>query len=324
MVRTAVGAALLPRLCSAGLAHAAAPAPTGHFPGSLALGRIEAESGGRLGVFAYDCGAKQGFGWRADERFAMCSTFKLSLAALALREIDAGRLKGDEMLGFSALDVLPNSPVTGAVAGLGGMGGGGLRVLDLAEAAVETGDNLAANLLLARLGGPGRVTAFWRELGDTVSRLDRTEMALNAVLPGEVHDTTAAAPLALALAGVLAGTVLSPASRERLLGWMGEATTGLARLRAGVPEGWWAGDKTGTVAEPGMATRINDIALLRPPAGAAGVVGPLVVTAFFEPAGAPQDIRPADEAVLAKVGRVVVDPASWALSGSAMTEERAQ
>ncbi|KAG5733749.1 hypothetical protein E4T56_gene20708 [Termitomyces sp. T112] len=48
---------------------------------SQALAALEAEHGGRLGVWAWFAD-RPAFGWRADERFAFCSSFKLSLAAM--------------------------------------------------------------------------------------------------------------------------------------------------------------------------------------------------------------------------------------------------
>lgn len=269
--------------------------------GMRALGKLERSVGGRLGAYAMDTATGQGFGWRENELFGMCSTFKLSLAALVLREVDAGRLPADERLVWSVLDVLPNSPVTGSAIGPQGM-----TAVALAQAAQQTSDNLAANLVLKRLGGPGALTAFWRSLGDTVSRLDRYETALNLVPAGEVRDTTSARAITASVAQFLTGAVLTPRSRDLLLGWMAQTTTGLRRIRGGLPVGWSAGDKTGTGMTPGMDSKINDIAIVFPPGRA-----PLVVTCFYEPPYAPQVIRPQDEAVLAAVGQIVADRNSW-------------
>lgn len=277
-------------------------APPRH-AGAMALEKLERQAGGRLGAYVFDTGSGLGYGWRAGERFAMCSTFKLSLAALALREVDAGRLDPREILPYAALDVLPNSPVSGAHAGEGGM-----AVLALAEAAQKTSDNLAGNLVMARLGGPPGMTAFWRSLGDTVSRLDRIETALNAVAPGEEQDTTLPEAMARSVAQFTTGAVLTPASRDLLLGWMAATTTGLNRIRAGLPVGWRAGDKTGTAFIPGYSAKVNDVAVLFPPSGS-----PLIVSAFYEPAGDVQTGRPQDEAVLAAVGRIAADRKSWKL-----------
>ncbi|KUR78714.1 class A beta-lactamase [Novosphingobium sp. Fuku2-ISO-50] len=280
------------------------------------LGALERRSGGRLGVMVLDSARARGFGWRQDERFAHCSTFKLSLAAMVLAQIDAGRARGDEVVPYSVLDVLPASPVTGAAAEkiaadpvLAGQEG--LPVFALAEAAVERSDNLAANLLLARFGGPAALTAFWRATGDPISRLDHHEPALNRVAPGADQDTTTPAAMAATVARLLTGSVLSGESRARLWGWMKGAPTGLGRLRGGLPARWQGGDKTGTWTGAELPAKINDIALALAPVGDRHFSAPLAVTAYYEPLGTVDAVRPEDEAVLAAVMRIAADPAAW-------------
>jgi len=245
-----------------------------------------------------DTGSGCEFGWRGGERFGQCSTFKLSLAACVLAEIDAGRLDGAELLAYRKADLLPHSPVTGVHVGEGRM-----SLIALAEAAQTTSDNLAANLLLRRIGGPARLTAFWRGLGDRTSRLDRIEPALNFVPRGEVRDTVTPRGIAHTVARIVTGEVLGRASRARLTGWMIATDTGLARIRGGLPAGWRAGDKTGTSGAEGMDRLVNDIVVAWPPGRA-----PLVITGFYQTPGAGPKIRPQDEGVLREVGAVA---AGW-------------
>ena len=270
------------------------------------LAALERRAGGRLGVMVRDSATGRGFGWRADERFAHCSTFKLSLAALVLAQIDAGTLRSDEVLAYSVMDILPASPVTEAAAAREG-----LPILTLAEAAVVRSDNLAANLLLARVGGPAAVTAFWRALGDTVSRLDHKEPELNRVGIGAVHDITTPAAMAQTVVRILTGPVLSGASRALLWGWMKACTTGKDRLRAGLPAGWQGGDKTGTEYGLEALARVNDLALVLAPVGDRRFRAPVAVTAYYLPGAALDSVRSADEAVLAAVMRIATDPAAW-------------
>jgi beta-lactamase class A len=91
---------------------------------------------------------------------------------------------------------------------------------------------------------------------------------------------------------IAAGDALSPASREQLIAWLRASKTGDKRLRAGVPNDWRVGDKTGT----GGHNATNDIAVMWPPGRAA-----LVVTAYYVGAQADDDAR---SAVLAEVGRL--------------------
>ena len=204
------------------------------------LRRLEESAGGRLGVYIYDTDTRVGVGWRANERFAQCSSFKMSLAAMLLRMADDGSADFSEVLHWTQRDMLSVSPVTAANIATG------LSVEALARATLVTSDNTAANVLMRRFGGPAALTAFWRTIGDSVSRLDRYEPDLNVVPPGTELDTTTPIAMAMTTAALVTGTVLSAARRATLREWMAEVRTGSQRIRAGFPTGWESGDKTGT------------------------------------------------------------------------------
>ena len=263
-----------------------------------ALLALEARHGGRLGVCILDVRSRRVTGHRLDERFAMCSTFKLPLAAVVLREADRGRLLLSEVLPYTQKDMLSYAPVTGEH-----LKDGGMTVGALAEAAQVTSDNVAANLLLTRLGGPAAFTARLREMGDRHTRLDRMEPALNVVPPGDERDTTTPRGMADTLAAVATGDLLKPASRELLIEWMVKTRTGDKRIRAGLPKDWRAGDKTGTITGDETADKYNDVAIAFPPGR-----GALVVAAFYDTGKHFRDIRDEDQAVLAEVGRLA---AAW-------------
>ena len=260
-------------------------------PADDALAAIERRVGGRLGVVAIDTGSGRRLEYRAGERFAMCSTFKLLLAAAVLQRVDAGRESLDRRVAYGPADLLEYAPVTRVRASEGGM-----TVADLARASVELSDNTAANLLLATLGGPEGLTRFTRSLGDTTTRLDRLEPMLNANEPGDPRDTTTPAAMAETARKLLLGDVLSTASRARLESWLVASPTGARRLRAGFPTDWRAGDKTGT----GNNGATNDVAIAWPPGRA-----PIVVAAYLSESKAALADR---EAVLAEVGRLVTTP----------------
>jgi len=57
---------------------------------------------------------------------------------------------------------------------------------------------------------------FARSLGDTVTRLDRIETALNEALPGDPRDTMSPAAMVTNMRLLLVGDKLSPPSREQL------------------------------------------------------------------------------------------------------------
>ncbi len=182
----------------AGRAHAAAGLSDGL---ARDLSRVEAESGGRLGVAVLDTLTGARSGHRADERFPMCSTFKLLAAAAILARVDAGRERLDRRIRFEASDVVVNSLITKDRVGEPGM-----SLAELCEAAMIVSDNTAGNLLLDCLGGPAGLTAYARSLGDTVTRLDRIEPDLNEAAPGDPRDTTSPAAMLSNVRTLVLGT----------------------------------------------------------------------------------------------------------------------
>jgi beta-lactamase class A len=252
------------------------------------LAELERETGGRLGVAVLDTGTGRRIAYRAEERFAMCSTFKFLAAAAVLARVDAGRDRLDRRVPYSRNDLLDYAPVTRAHLRAGAMTLGAL-----CGAAIEYSDNTAANLLLATIGGPAGLTRYVRALGDPITRLDRTEPTLNTALPGDPRDTTTPAAMQGLMQRILLGEALTPRSRHQLEVWLAATKTGNARLRAGIPSGWRVGDKTGT----GYHGATNDIAIVRPPSRA-----PILITSYYVDSPAPDRLR---DAVLAKVARVL-------------------
>jgi beta-lactamase class A len=249
------------------------------------LAMLEHQRGGRLGVAVLDTGSGTRIAWRGDERFLMCSTFKLLLAAAVLRKVDSGTERLDRRIVFGKDVLLEYAPVTRQHIGPPGM-----TVAQLSEAAVTLSDNTAANLLLASIGGPSGVTRYARTLGDTVTHLDHLEPELNRH-NGEDDTTTPWAMLG-DMQELLLGDALSQASREQLTRWLTANKTGGDSLRAGLPPDWRESDKTGS-----GRTANNDVAILWPPRRK-----PLLVTAYYDNAGADGTAR---KAVLAEVGRIV-------------------
>jgi beta-lactamase class A len=242
---------------------AAAPSPPAPSPPAFslpaqaaALSALERDIGGRLGVFALDTHTGRELAHRPDERFALCSTFKWVLGAQVLARADRGQLALDEVMSYGPADLLEYAPVAKAH-----VAQGSLAIDALARAAVVVSDNTAANLLLARLGGPPAFTEFVRSHDDRTTRLDRAEPLLNSNEPGDPRDTTSPRAMVHLMSQLLLGGSLSPSARERLLGWLYACDTGKSRLRAGLPRGWPAGDKTGT----GNNGACNDVAIAYPP-----------------------------------------------------------
>lgn len=220
------------------------------------LAALEKRHGGRLGVAILDTATGRQWGHRASERFLMCSTFKLLAAAAVLARVDRGEEQLDRRMIFDKSALLAHAPITREHVGEPGM-----TIAALCEAAVTVSDNTAANLLLSSLDGPAGLTRYVRGLGDSVTRLDRMEPELNVGSPGDVRDTTTPHAMLLTMRQLLVGDALSQDSRTRLLGWLRACSTGMDKLRSGIPANWQAGDKTGS----GSHGETNDVAILWPP-----------------------------------------------------------
>lgn len=252
-----------------------------------AIAKIEAESGGRLGVAVLDTGTGALAGHRIDERFPMCSTFKTLAAAAILGRVDAGKEQLARRIPVEQKDILSYAPITKQHVGQD------MTIAELCEAAVTLSDNTAANLLLASLGGPSAITAYARSIGDDITRLDRTEPTLNEATPGDPRDTTTPAAMAKNLNLLATGTALSAASRDQLVAWLVGCKTGDAKLRAGLPKNWRVGDKTGS----GDHGSSNDAAVIWPEGKP-----PVIVTSYLTETAGPDDKRNATHAA---VGRAV-------------------
>lgn len=251
------------------------------------IAALEHQHGGRLGVAILDTHSGRRIAYRADERFLLCSTFKLLLAASVLDRVDHGTVQLDRRFVVHHSDLLDYAPITSHHVGPPGM-----TLAELCKAAITLSDNTAANVLMAHLGGPRSVTAYARRLGDTKTRLDHMEPDLNRPSPNGVSDTTTPGAMLANLQTLLLGHALSDASRAQLITWLRGTVTGKKLLRAGLPADWQVGEKTGS-----GDTETNDVAIIWPPARQ-----PILVAAYYQNATADSDGR---SRVLAEVGRIV-------------------
>lgn len=222
------------------------------------IAALEKLSGGRLGVAVLDTASGANFQWHGDARFPLCSTFKFILVAAVLQRVDHGFEQLNRLIQVQNNDLLSNSPVSEKFVNTAGA-----TVAQLCEASIIWSDNTAANLLLATINGPAGLTQFIRGLGDVDTRLDRNEPDLGECRPGDDRDTTTPLAMLGTMRSLLVtqNSILTPKSRTQLIDWLVDNRTGNTRLRAGLPEAWKVGDKTGA---GGHGTN-NDVAIVWPP-----------------------------------------------------------
>jgi beta-lactamase class A len=254
---------------------------------AAAFAQLEGTNGGRLGVTVLDSVTGERSDYRGDERFPMCSTFKFLLVSAVLQRVDGHQETLHRAVAIPSKPLLSHSPRTEPHAG------GMMTVAALCHAALTQSDNTAANLLLESIGGPAGITRFARSLRDTVTRLDRNELSVNESLPDDPRDTTSPTAMAGDLKSILLGEVLTRPSCSQLTKWMEANVTGLDRLRAKLPAGWRAADKSGGNGEHTS----NDIAVLWPMGKP-----PIIVAAYITQCTGPESKR---AAILAKIGELV-------------------
>ncbi len=293
LVRRILAAALAATALTACSA-AAAPTTVTSSPTTTSTARsaadfaeLEKTFDARLGVYAVDTGTGREVSHRDGERFAYASTHK-ALSSAAVFQVNT-LTELEEVVTYTAADVVVNSPVTEKHVD------SGMTLREIADAAIRYSDNTAANLLFRELGGPAALGEALRGIGDTTTHVDRLEPELNDTSPGDVRDTSTPRALATSLRAVALGDVLPTEKREVLVDLLRRNTTGDKTIRAGVPDGWVVGDKTGSAA---YGTR-NDIAVVWPPGRAP------IVLAVLSDRGTVDAAR--DDALLARATEVVVE-----------------
>ncbi|WP_158895037.1 class A beta-lactamase [Amycolatopsis anabasis] len=252
------------------------------------LAELERKFDARLGVYALATGTGATVAYRADERFAFCSTFKGLAAAAVLHRNPPAHL--DAVVAYTEADLMKSSLITRQHVATG------MTIRQLCDAAVRYSDGTAGNLLLRDLGGPAELTAYTRSLGDTVTRMDRIEPLITEATPGDPRDTTSPRAIGADYQRIVLGDALPADHRAFLRDLLERNATpaGAQRIRAGVPQGWTVADKTGT----GDYGTLNDIAVVWPPKSA-----PLVIAVMSSKAA--KDAK-YDQALLAEAAAYVV------------------
>ncbi|WP_062088112.1 class A beta-lactamase [Caballeronia udeis] len=254
------------------------------------LKQLESSAGGRLGVAALNTADGKLVNYRADERFPLCSTFKLMLVSAVLEQSESPLQKGllERRIHYARSELLSWAPITKKQVATG------MTVAELCAATLQYSDNTAANLLMKLVGGPETVTAYARSIGDNQFHLDRREPDLNSAIPGDPRDTSTPAAMAHSLQRVTLGDALGASQRSQLQTWLLGNTTGAGKIAAAMPAHWMIGDKTGS----GDYGTTNDIGVIWPPGKP-----PIVLAIYLTQRE--QDAKARDD-VVASAARIVV------------------
>lgn len=288
---------------------------------------------GRLGVAVEDLGTGQIISFNGEERFPLQAVFTAPLGAAVMAEVEAQRLRLDDVLLIEDVDL---SPPPGSIADAW-TAPSTHTVQDLLERAIVEGDNTAADILMKRAGGPGAVTAWLQ--GKKVMNLDidryqrqlqpdslglasfradwKGEAAYRAALDkvpaaerrraiqaylADPRDTASPLGVLRFLEAVNQAELLGPESR-RLLGRMtGQIHRGDGRLRAALPDGTRLAHIPGTArTDQGLTPVVNDVGVYTLKDGRKFAVVALI-------SGSSLPLAEQEKAI-ADVGRVVIKAA---------------
>src|SRR5262245_23838222 len=292
------------------------------------LADLAAPARGVVGIAAWHLESGRRVAVRGDEAFPMASVYKLPIAIAFLRGVEKGEVQIADSVKLGMHWWRPGrSPLSVRLEARGP-----LRVAwtDLLTLALKESDNAAADILLARAGGPAAVMRRLGELGVRGVEVSRSEGAIAMAMAGvdpplpearwskqlfdsvsgaageKVRDaakdrydrdprdaSTPAGAVAL-LAALHRGQALNREHTALVLGAMRASTTGQNRIRGLLPKGTVVADKTGT-----NARTANDVGLIRLPGG-----GYLALAVFIKGSQAKIEER---ERVIARIARALYD-----------------
>lgn len=215
------------------------------------------------GVFFLDLDSNSYMDFNGSLTYAAASTIKVPILVAFLQDVDAGKVRLDEML------TLRQEHIGGGSGELQGMPvGSKFTALDVATKMIIISDNTATNMIIARLGGMASLNQRFKSWGMSTT-------VLNNLLPDlEGTNTTSPKDLSLLMTRISQGELMSLKSRDRLLDIMGR-TVNRSQLPQGLDPGARISHKTGDIG-----ALIGDTGLVDLPNGKRYAVTVLVKRGF--------------------------------------------
>src|SRR3954464_13208819 len=162
-----------------------------------------------VGIAALDLNTGETVSIKGNTPFPMASTVKVAIAALYLAQVDHGRRSLDDTIN-------------------------GVSARSLMARMLIHSDNRATDMLLRDLGGPNAVHDWLQDNGVTGLRVDRTIADLLRSKRDLWDRRDSSTPVAMVdlLKRIYKAELISPRSRDILLGFMARCETGKNRMKA--------------------------------------------------------------------------------------------
>jgi beta-lactamase class A len=234
----------------------------------------------------------------------MQSVFKFPLAITALHLVEQQKLSLDQSVRFLPSDrILPHthSPLQDKYPA----GNVDVPWRELLRLAVSESDNVAADIVLRIVGGPGVVNDYMKSLDVTGFHLEDGEDGLARDVTAQYRNWFEPAGAVQLLRRISDDSPLTPEHTRILLTWMQDAATGLQRIGGGLPPGTIVMHKTGSSGtRDGVTFATNDIGLITLPDRRR-----LAIAIFVTDSRADEATR---DAVIARIAKATYDEATQA------------
>lgn len=215
--------------------------------------QIENEYNTKVGIYGINTENGKVYEHNADERFAFASTYKAIASGILLNKVAPSEL--NKKVEINESEIVANSPVTEQYLGKT------MSLKALIKASMLQSDNTANNKIMQELGGVNGLKHELVQLGDDVSEPQRLEPELNYFDPNSKADTTTPRAAAQTLNSILTSNEMNGSNLSLLKQTMIENKTGDTLIKAGMPNSYTVGDKSGQALT--YATR-NDLAFIYP------------------------------------------------------------
>ena len=200
------------------------------------LSSLVSGSSADVGIAALDLNTGETLSIKGDTPFPMASTVKVAIAALYLSQVDHGQKTLEDTIDGQPVRKLMN------------------RMLIFS-------DNHAADILFKDVGGPTAVHHFLTQNGIQGVHVDRTIAQLLSARSDlwDTRDSSTPRGMIEVLKSIYKAKIISPDSRDYLLGVMAKCETGKNRMKSMLPAGTPVEHKTGTLN--GLADDVGFISM---------------------------------------------------------------
>ncbi|PZF71031.1 class A beta-lactamase, subclass A2 [Taibaiella soli] len=200
-----------------------------------------------------------------NKHYPMQSVFKFPIALTVLHQVDAGKLKLEQLITIKRSELLQDtwSPLREKYP----KGDVKIPLSEIIQYTVSQSDNNGCDVLLRLIGGPAVVNDYIHSLGVKDIAIKANEEAMHK--DWNVQFTNWCAPDAMTalLIKFYQQKILQPTTHAFLWKTMAETTTGKNRIRKLLPAGTIVADKTGSSGanKQGITAALNDVGVVTLP-----------------------------------------------------------